>query len=961
MIDKKETNNIFAAFIKYTEMMKFSDNDPLTPESLDNSFAKFRETILEHRKISDQVAEYVKNMVKMNFNVNLSSKAVHISNDKVAPWIKDAKSSINWKFWSAYEEYLKIKNIPRKSILQLSDEIDDILDLTGNPRTKSAGWKKKGLVMGNVQSGKTLNFTGLINKAVDVGYKFIILIGSINDNNLRMQTQIRVDEGFTGFKTAKLPTIIPTGVGNEATRIIPDVVPFTTSELKKDFTKAFANRQTVDENITKKEVPFLFVVKKNTTVLKNIYNWFKEHHNLDPENGKCLNSPLLFIDDEADWASPNTKSDDTNPTKINESIRKILTLFNKTNYIAYTATPFANIFINHETTDDTLKDDLFPSDFILRLHLSDEYKGQDFYFPRTKDNEREFNPVIKIRPGKDVDVFRPKTSEGKIIRKINADDPNRFRISALTDSLRDAIRCFIINNTIRAVRNDNKEHNTMLINVTHRICLMNDISDCVREYLEELKNGIRLSVGLPKNQRIKNSFLQDLSTTYNNHYQHLSDSESFDNILREMNNCVQKIEVRAINSDKSGLTLDYEEYKDIGLSVIAIGGNKLSRGLTLEGLNVSYFDRTSKGSDTLTQMCRWFGYRPNYSDICKVFLSEKYKAHYEHISQIIDELYQELEYMKSQRMTPTQYGIRVREHPDNITITAKNKMRNAETDRRRVDLWGSSTRHGMFRDDDATNNKNLETANTFLTMLKSKYSSIKAENDRDIIFNDVDYDSVIKLITEMDIIPYGVAKKHTICDFIAMMKKEKCQPFKILLTNNKTTRNPSWYKDNKPCEKLNIFKENQKTTIADFKINVGYRSMDHTGNLIIYPNQQMGDPDDEQSLFNKSEIVQLQNQFSNIKTLYNTQYRNNKLRNFPALIFHIYNCFIEHDNHVEIPFSKPTIGFHLSFPDVKRVVSSIKDQNRLKDNSSISYSYNTVAQQQEIDFYDNETDELEDE
>jgi hypothetical protein len=969
-MQSKRIKDITASFMLIMESNMKLSGSSLTLDSIEKEWDDFfSRASSKGVKITEEEAYIIKNTIKTNFDVNLSSKAVHISDDKVTPWIKDAKSSIDWKFWDAYEQYLKTENIPRKSIIQISEEIDDILDLTGNPKDKSDSWKKRGLVMGNVQSGKTLNFTGLINKAVDVGYKYIILIGSINDNNLRMQTQERVDEGFTGFITSDLPKINRIGVGSSMIRNIPDVIPLTTSELKQDFTKAFANRQSGNESTAKKEVPFLFVVKKNTTVLKNIYNWFKEINELDPDNGKKMTSPVLFIDDEADWASPNTKNDDTNPTKINENIRKILTLFNKTNYIAYTATPFANIFINHETTSESLGDDLFPKDFILRLHLSENYKGQDFYFPRNEDNDRSFDPIIEITPGTDVDKFRPK-KDGKIIRKVDINDPNRFRIVDLTDSLRDAIRCFVINNSIRALRNDKKEHNTMLINVTHRICLMNDISDCVSEYLEDLKNSIRLSSALPKEQRNKNSHIQDLSNTYYNHYNHLSESESFDDIVKEMNYCAQKIEVRSINSDKSGVSLDYKNYTDVGLSVIAVGGNKLSRGLTLEGLSVSYFDRTSKGSDTLTQMCRWFGYRPNYSDICKVFISHEYRTHYENISRIIDDLYQELEYMKSQRMTPKEYGIRVREHPDNITITAKNKMRNAKTATQSCDLWGQMTRHGMFRDDDRINSKNLVTTSEFISMLRSKYNSIKAENNTDIIFDEVDYDSVIKYITDMDIIPYGMIPKHAVCQFIERMKKEKCPPFKILLTNNKTIRNPGWYtKLTKPCDKLDIFEKNREITIADYKFKVGYRSMAHAGNFITYPRYQMGDPDDEKSLFKKSELDQIQDYYNTIekevkgkdtKKLYNKEYRKNKLRNFPALVFHTYNCFVESENNIEIPFSKPTIGFHLSFPDPENIVETAEERVRLRKDIKISYALNTVAQQQEIDF-EEEFDESEDE
>ena len=948
-MENKNRRDIYAAFMQFTEMMKLTGGE-LTPESIDEQFNDFEKLMSQSdTKISKEDADYVKNTLKMNFDINLTSKAVHISDDKITPWIKNAKSSIDWKYWNAYENYLKADgNIPPKSIIQTSEEIDDILDLTGNPKINSDSWSKRGLVMGNVQSGKTLNFTGLINKAVDVGYKFIILIGSINDNNLRMQTQQRVDQGFTGMDTSLYPKIKHIGVG----RIRKDavVVPYTTSNLKDDFNKAFANRQSVDGKYLKPEIPLLFVIKKNKTILENIYDWVKNRYELDPDNDeKRVDSPLLFIDDEADWASPDTSKEDEDPKAINAAIRKILTLFNKTNYIAYTATPFANIFINHETTDEALEDDLFPKDFILKLHLSDAYKGQDFYFPTDDSSDRPYDSIEEISRD-DVDKYRPKDDNGKVIRKIDPTDPHRWRISNLTDSLREAVRCFIINNSVRVLRNNRSAHNTMLINVTHRIILMNDLSDCVQEYLEDLKNNIRLSVGLPNNERMQNSHMRALSDTYHKHYGHLSENESFENILKEIDYSVQKIEVRAINSDKAGLSLDYKNYEDVGLSVIAIGGNKLSRGLTLEGLHVSYFDRTSKASDTLTQMCRWFGYRIGYEDLSKVFLSRVYRDHYTNISRIIDDLYQELEYMKLQRRTPREYGIKVREHEGSITITAKNKMRNAKTAEVRVDLWGNLSRYGMFRNDDDINSKNIDIADKFLSKLKSDQGLPKAGNYKDILFNDIDYDRVIKFLTDMDVESYSQST-HAIIKFIETMKKNSCPLFKILLPIITTSKTPAWYKNKKPCDKRHIFEENREIILADEKFQTSYRNQEIVGNFIKYPRLQMASPDDEKVLFSDSELAAIED-FYNKDKLLNKQYRQNSFRNYPLLKLYIYNTFIEKEDNVIIPFSKPSVGFELSFPDVKYVTDSEQKREELSNNIKLSYAYNTVAQQQELEFGD---------
>ncbi len=944
-----DKNKIINYVRDYERFEKIIGAETPTPEKVDEVFEEFRKFINDKKNIvlSSAEAEFMKNTIKQNRNVDLSSKAVHISDDEVKPWIKSKKSSIIWDYWEAYEEYLRCQNIPRKSIIETSQEIDDILDLSGDPKNNFDSWQKRGLVMGNVQSGKTLNFTGLINKAVDVGYKFIILIGSINDNNLRMQTQTRVDEGFTGFDTSVLPRQPKIGVGE--IRKKKTVLPFTTRALDGDFKKSFATKQAHGSHHIKDEIPLIFVVKKNTSVLNNIYEWFKGHHNLDPENKVKMDDPLLFIDDEADWASPNTKSDESNPTKINEKIRLILSLFNKSTYIAYTATPFANIFIDHQTTDDLLGDDLFPKDFMTKLHLSDAYKGQDFYFPRDngEDNPRDFDPIVEI-PSEEVDTYRPPT------RKVDKYDPNRFRIEVLTDSLKEAIRCFIINNSIRAMRGDESEHNTMLVNVTHRVLLMNDLSDCVSEYLVDIQNGIRLSVGLSDQARMQNPHMRDLSDTYHKHYSHLK-NENFDKVLDKINECAQKIEVRAINSARLGMSLDYDRYEN-GLSVIAVGGNKLSRGLTLEGLSISYFDRTSKGSDTLTQMCRWFGYRPNYSDICKVYMSEDYRSYYTYISLIIDELYQEFSLMKVQGRTPREFGIKVREHPENIAITAKNKMRKAASTTVQVGLWGRETRHSMFKNDEKTNHKNFIIADDFLTTLFSKNNYRESDINKDYVFHDVEYEIILKFLRDIDIVPYSQIPIETIIDFVDDMKKNKCSLFKVLLPMRSNITKPKWLEENKACERLETFKNNMNVTLGGKTMMTYWRTMRDVGNFLQYSKQEIGTGRDEKSLFTKRELEDIaKHSDKNEKELTNLQFRQNLNRDYPALILWPFNLFYMgiKENNVIIPFTEPTIGFRLSFPTRENV--SAEKKNQLRENIDISYALNTVAQQQEL-IFDVDTD-----
>lgn len=137
---------------------------------------------------------------------------------------------------------------------------------------------------------------------------------------------------------------------------------------------------------------------------------------------------------------------------------------------------------------------------------------------------------------------------------------------------------------------------------------------------------------------------------------------------------VTRIKVRTVNGS-AGDILDYVDNQAEGLNVIAVGGDKLSRGLTLEGLSVSYYLRASKMYDTLMQMGRWFGYRPGYLDLCRLYTTDELIRWYRHITSAGEELRNLFDYMASIGSTPRDFGFRVKSHPDGLMITGAAKMR----------------------------------------------------------------------------------------------------------------------------------------------------------------------------------------------------------------------------------------------------------------------------------------------
>ncbi|MCY4187678.1 MAG: hypothetical protein OXD30_04265, partial [Bryobacterales bacterium] len=247
---------------------------------------------------------------------------------------------------------------------------DRILALLENP-AKAGQWDRRGMVMGHVQSGKTANYTGLVCKAADAGYKVIVIIAGIH-NNLRNQTQRRIDEGFigrasTGRLGAKVPALTLVGVGRFDSRRQPN--SFTTSQ--RDFNKMIADSISIPlQNLVQ---PVVFVIKKNSSTLRNLIEWLAAQN--ARHGTKTVREPMLLIDDEADNASINIKHEQDEISTINHQIRELLALFDRKCYVAYTATPFANIFIDPDSEDEMLSHDLFPRDFIVSLDPPDNYFG----------------------------------------------------------------------------------------------------------------------------------------------------------------------------------------------------------------------------------------------------------------------------------------------------------------------------------------------------------------------------------------------------------------------------------------------------------------------------------------------------------------------------------------------------------------------------------------------------------
>ena len=570
-------------------------------------------------------------------------------------WLPGKRAKFDFFFWNRYKKYLEeVKHWNPRVTTNLGKISDEILDLCGDPEEDH--FAIKGLVLGDVQSGKTANYTAICNKAADTGYRIIIVLAGLQEN-LRKQTQERLDAECSGRKSEyyldpKAEQGIknqPVGVGRYGTS--KKIASFTS--VTKDFDSGVLRSN--DLGIENVNCPVILVVKKNKRILNNLIKWLSANNSHNAAGQ--IELPLLLIDDEADNASVNTKDPDSSPAAINDCIRRLLLLFSKNTYLGITATPFANIFIDPENNED-----LFPADFIYALSAPTDYIGADRIFGDDGDHFGMLEPI---------DVFDLENC-------FPAKHKKDFVVTSLPEDLYVAANYFLLSNAIRDYRGDNTEHRSMMVHISLYTQVQNQIADILGFWLEQVKSDLRNYSKLPAQKAEQIASIRALHETWNKYNLESISMIGWEELLRTyLYPAVAPIDVRAVNMKTGAASLDYFNHKNDGLRVIAVGGNSLSRGLTLEGLCVTYFHRNTKMYDTLMQMGRWFGYRPNYQDLVKIWMSEEAIDWYGQITRATAELKDEIVKMRNAHQTPMEFGLKVRQDPGSLIVTARNKMRTA--------------------------------------------------------------------------------------------------------------------------------------------------------------------------------------------------------------------------------------------------------------------------------------------
>lgn len=517
-------------------------------------------------------------------------------------------------FWPATRDAFINDNWTEKRIEDVDRASNAVVAHTPPPTKKA--FNCHGLVVGHVQSGKTSNYIAVISKMADLGYRLIIVLAGIH-NGLRRQTQERLQQLLQHKNGESWHTLTS-----------PDEDFRAPGGTNIEAYLSPGNQQRI-----------LVVIKKNSTVLDRFFNW------MDTANGRDAlnNTKVLIIDDEGDQASVETST-------INPKILRMLSIMPKHTYIAYTATPFANVFI------DPNQRDLYPKDFILNLPRPSQYFGPKTVFGINRSEEEDGGNdglnVVRHIPDESLNSLRPTPKE----------DVNSF-IPKLTKELKEAIHWFWLSTAARYARGD-RTHSTMLIHTSSRTTVHDSFKQPISNYIRDCRELLD-----SRNEM----FLTELRSLWITETENVPASiwgrtaESFEKLLPELtsvfNSCKPIIE-----NGGSEDRLDYSGAEPV--VAIVIGGNTLARGLTLEGLIVSVFVRDARQYDTLLQMGRWFGYRVGYEDLPRIWTTTELEQDFRHLAFVEEEMRSDIDRYQEQDCTPLDLAVRIHTHPT-LCITRK--------------------------------------------------------------------------------------------------------------------------------------------------------------------------------------------------------------------------------------------------------------------------------------------------
>lgn len=661
-------------------------------------------------------------------------------------------NSANGPTWrQLYDYYIHTLGWDYSRLTSLDQQSDTVLFELQDPDTAAEpGDAVKGLVVGYVQSGKTANYTAVAAKAFDAGYRLIIVLTGIH-NSLRRQTQLRMEDELGLVPSSpERPTASPSGQTGKSDPIYPlsnssffggDSIPATVSNA------VVSNQRSI------------FIIKKNVSVLNKLIDWLP----------KDFDQPVLIIDDEADQASINTNlgeevviDEDGNEqtvkeqrTATNAAIIRLLTRFDRVSYVGYTATPYANVFIDAEDTED-----LYPRDFILSLPKPDGYFGPTEFFGDSVSGSGEgtrpnSSSMVELVDATESLAF--KTAEQEVRRwKASGSQPGNLSLEIdLPSGLKRAVERYLLSASVYHAIFGSSLPSAMLVQASQ----IQEVQLAIRDELDRFTSRLRAEWRYDAASAAQR-WREEWESLRPRFFGELSSTIAWDEIVPHLSNLLGQyvgLDVLCLNH-KSSDELDYEARPNF--TGIVVGGNKLSRGLTIEGLLTSYFVREAKApnADTLSQMGRFFGYRKKYADLVSVFTTETLLQDFRDVAFVEEELREELLlYSRTPGMTPRDFGPRVALRGRLMPTARTGKATAATTFSGAViqtSLLVSKDSHKDGADAAlAAHLNNFEAANELVTVLDlaDKDDTLRVESKPDsVLYRGVPFEKVSKFLRSFE-------------------------------------------------------------------------------------------------------------------------------------------------------------------------------------------------------------------
>lgn len=632
------------------------------------------------------------------------------------------------KAWPFLRKTLQKQIKNKEAVKTIDRESGEILNLLVNLNEK--GVKRKGLVVGYVQSGKTANFSAVITKAVDEGYRLVIVMTGILES-LRSQTQARLQNGVADAIIKSKKSVI------------------SLTSVKSDISSDDASN--LEANLHTGGVAYA-VVKKNHNCLK----YLMEQLRIVNQKGLLKDVPVLIIDDESDQATPNTANKTEDYSTINGDMRQIWEQVQQGSYVAYTATPFANVFMNpkdeeryteHVESDNPENPEgetierypgLYPSDFIYALERPNGYIGASRIFGTplwaTEDEDGTLNDGVDIDALRDID-----TEEAKILRHPTRKDGGDY-IPEMVPSLEAAVQWFMIATALRRRRTQKQQHSSMLIHLSHLKETHFEVEKVIKDYISKLKENC----GKPEiNDAMQSLYEREVARMLAIRPEKIY--PDWDELKLAVSQVVRETKCIVENS-ASDEQLKYEDKEP--LTCIVIGGNALSRGLTLEGLICSYYLRKSKTYDALLQMGRWFGFRPGYEDLIRLWTTEDIQEDYRYLADIEDELREEIREIDD----PSVVAVKIRADRKKLNVTSPNKMRNAAPVN--INHSGKSYQVTRFEEqNDKFLKHNIQVLESLIKSIGSTQEALRGKNNGSYLFEGVPVGTIIDYLTNYQVHP----------------------------------------------------------------------------------------------------------------------------------------------------------------------------------------------------------------